>query len=89
MTASIKRCPFSDGKIFTIEESFNKQNVRVYEWSSKEASKVVPRVQQTRHPVSAMVWWDVSYDGPQHPFLRKQWENISNGVPSKYFGNHH
>ena len=48
---------FTDEKIFTIEESFNRQNDRVYASSSREALKVAPRVQRANHPSSVMVWW--------------------------------
>ena len=52
-----------DEKIFTIEESFNWQNDRVYASSSREAHKVAPSVQRAHHPSSVMVWWGVSYFG--------------------------
>lgn len=58
-----KNILFTDEKIFTIEEHFNKQNDRVYAHSSKEASQVVERVQRGHHPASVMVWWGVSYHG--------------------------
>lgn len=54
---------FSDEKIFTVEESFNRQNDRVYASSSKKASEIIPRVERGHHPASVMVWWGVSYDG--------------------------
>lgn len=54
---------FTDEKIFTVEEKFNKQNDRIYARSSKEAAELVPRVQKGHHPASVMVWWGVSYDG--------------------------
>lgn len=54
---------FTDEKIFTIEESFNKQNDRVYAHSSKEAREKIPCVQRGHHPASVMVWWAVSWDG--------------------------
>ena len=49
---------FTDEKIFTVQEKFNKQNDRVY-----EASELIPRVEKGHHPASVMVWWGVSYDG--------------------------
>lgn len=55
---------FSDEKIFTIEEHFNKQNDRVYAHSSAEASEKISRVQRGHHPSSVMVWLGVSYLGP-------------------------
>ena len=54
---------FTDEKIFTIEESFNVQNDRVYASSSREARNKVPKVQRAHHPSSVMVWWGVSYSG--------------------------
>lgn len=54
---------FTDEKIFTVEESFNKQNDRVYVRSSREASQLIPKVQRGHHPASVMVWWGVSYEG--------------------------
>lgn len=54
---------FTDEKIFTIEEHYNKQNDKVYAHSSKEAAQVVGKVQRGHHPASVMVWWGVSYQG--------------------------
>ena len=54
---------FTDDKIFTIEESFNYWNDRVYAWSSREASEIVPKDERGHHPSSVMVWWGVSYSG--------------------------
>ena len=54
---------FTDEKIFTVEEKFNKQNDKIYAHSSRDASQVVPKVQRGHHPSSVMVWWGVSYDG--------------------------
>ena len=45
-------------KNFAVEETFNKQNNRVYSWSSKEACKLVPRIKRGHYPVL----WGVSYD---------------------------
>jgi len=46
-----------------VEESFNKQNDRVYARSSKEAREKVPCVQRGHHPASIMVWRAVSWRG--------------------------
>ena len=54
-----KEILFTDEKIFTVKEIFNKQNDRVYRWSSKEARDLVPRIERGHYPV----WWGVSYDG--------------------------
>ncbi|CAH0402516.1 unnamed protein product [Chilo suppressalis] len=54
---------FSDEKNFTVEESYNKQNDKVYAHSSKEASNRIPRVQRGHFPSSLMVWLGVSYWG--------------------------
>ena len=47
-----------DEKIFTAEETFSKQNDRVYAQSSKEARKLVPRIEQDHYPASVMFWGD-------------------------------
>lgn len=52
---------FSDEKFFTVEESYNKQNDKVYEHSSEDASNRIPHVQQGHFPSSLMVWLGVSY----------------------------
>lgn len=54
---------FTDAKIFTVEEKFNKQNDRVYAHSSKEASEKIARVERGHFPASVMIWWGVSYEG--------------------------
>nr|AEO90418.1 putative MhmaT1 transposase [Misgolas hubbardi] len=54
---------FSDEKIFTIEESFNSQNDRVYASTSQEAQDIAPRIMRGHYPASVMVWWGVSYEG--------------------------
>ena len=51
-----KEILFTDDKMFTVEGTFNKQNDRVYARSSREARKLVPRID----PASVMVWWDGS-----------------------------
>ena len=56
-----RRILFTDEKIFTIEESFNRQNDRVYASTSQEARKQVPKVQRAHHPSSVMVWWGVLF----------------------------
>ena len=40
-----------------MEETFNKHNDRVNTWSSKEARKLVPRIERGHYPASVMVWW--------------------------------
>ncbi|RVE53060.1 hypothetical protein evm_002358 [Chilo suppressalis] len=59
---------FSDEKIFTVEESYNKQNDKVYAHSSEEASNRIPRVQRGHFPSSLMVWHWVFQQGsvPAH-----------------------
>lgn len=54
---------FTDEKIFTIEEKFNKQNDKVYAHSSAEARQAIKKVERGHHPASIMVWWGVSYQG--------------------------
>lgn len=58
-----RRILFTDEKIFTVEEKYNRQNDRVYAHSSQEASQKVARVERGHHPASVMVWWGVSYEG--------------------------
>jgi len=58
-----KKILFTDEKILTIEQKFNRQNDRVYARTSYEAKEKVPRIQRGHHPTSVMVWWGVSYDG--------------------------
>ncbi|CAK1587638.1 unnamed protein product [Parnassius mnemosyne] len=54
MDLRLKRCR---------EESYNKQNDKVYAHSSEEASNRIPRVQRGHFPSSLMVWLGVSYWG--------------------------
>lgn len=54
---------FTDEKIFTVEQKFNRQNDKIYAHSSQEASEKVPRVERGHHPAYVMVWWGVSYEG--------------------------
>ncbi len=54
---------FTDEKMFTIEEVFNRQNDRIYACDAKTARAIAPRVQRGHYPASVMVWWGVTYDG--------------------------
>jgi len=54
---------FTDEKIFTIEEKFNRQNNRVYANNSREAAEKIQRVERGHHPALVMVCWEVSYEG--------------------------
>ena len=54
-----KEIIFTDENIFTVEETINKQNDRVYALSSREARELILRIEQT----SVMIWQGVSYDG--------------------------
>lgn len=58
-----KNILFTDEKIFTIEESYNQQNDRVYARSSKEVPIHKKLVIRAHHPSSVMVWLGVSYNG--------------------------
>ena len=49
---------FTHEKKFILEETFNKQNDRVYAWLSKEVRELVPRIKQGHYPASVIVWWD-------------------------------
>jgi hypothetical protein len=53
-----KEITFTDEKYFTVEETFNKQNDRVYLRSFKEASELVPGNERNHYPASVMVWWE-------------------------------
>jgi hypothetical protein len=49
-----KEILFTDEKFFTVKETFNKQNNRVYAWSFKEACKLVPRIEFGHYPASVI-----------------------------------
>ena len=51
-----KEILFTDEKIFTLEETSNKQNDRVYVQSSKEAHELVPRIKRGHYPTSVIVY---------------------------------
>jgi hypothetical protein len=51
-----KEILFTDENIFTVEETLNKQNDRVYARSSKEAYELVLRIERSHCPASVMVW---------------------------------
>ncbi len=53
---------FTDKKIFSVEESFNKQTDCVYAQSSEDARNKFSRVQRGHHPESVMIWWGISYN---------------------------
>lgn len=67
-----KKILFTDEKIFTIEQKFNRQNDRVYATSSHEAKDKVPRISRGHHPTSVMVWWGASYEGVTEPHFCEQ-----------------
>lgn len=46
---------FTDEKIFTVEEKFNRQNDRVYAHNSREAAEKIQRIERGHHPASVMV----------------------------------
>jgi len=58
---SYREILFTDEKIFSIEEHFNKQNDRVYAKSSIEARERIPSVQKGHHPAQVMVWLGVNW----------------------------
>ena len=64
---------FTDEKIFTIEESFNRDSDRVYALSSREAREIVPQVQRGHHSSSVIVWWGVSYSGATQLHFCEKW----------------
>lgn len=54
---------FSDEKLFTIEEVFNKQNVRVLARDISAANTTGRLAQRSAHPASVMVWAGITADG--------------------------
>lgn len=54
---------FTDEKIFTVEQKYNRQNDRVYAHSSREAADKIGKIERGHHPAAVMVWWGVAYDG--------------------------
>lgn len=54
---------FTDEKIFTVEEHFNRQNDRVYAKCSKDIPPTSKRVLRIHHPAQLMVWAGVSAVG--------------------------
>ena len=54
---------FSDEKLFTIEEVFNKPNVRVLAHDISAANTTGRLVQRSAHPASVMVWAGITADG--------------------------
>lgn len=60
---SHKSIVFSDEKLFTVEEKFNKQNVRIIAKNIKEANKHGRIVKRKAHPKSVMVWGAITADG--------------------------
>lgn len=54
---------FSDEKLFTIEQSFNSQNDRVWAAESSGISQDLRRVSRTQMPASVMVWAGITAEG--------------------------
>jgi len=54
---------FSDEKLFTIEEVFNKQNVRVLAHDISAANIAGRLATRSAHPASVMVWAGITADG--------------------------
>lgn len=46
---------FTDEKIFTVEEKFNRQNDKVYAHSSREAAEKIQRAERGHHSASVTV----------------------------------
>ena len=53
---------FSDEKLFTVEESYNRQNDRILASSSKCISSELRFIDRVQKPLSIMVWAGVSAD---------------------------
>lgn len=54
---------FTDEKVFTVEQVFNKQNTRILARNVADASKKGRYVQKRGHAVSVMVWAGITSDG--------------------------
>lgn len=54
---------FTDEKVFTIDEKFNKQNSRIISRSLEDASDKGRHVFKSAHPSSVMVWAGITADG--------------------------
>src|SRR5215469_11913072 len=68
----VKTILFTDEKLFSVEEKFNRQNDRVYAKSVKDIQKPIRGVKRSHGPGSVMVWAGVSWFGkaPLH-FVQK------------------
>ena len=54
---------FSDEKLFTIEESSNRENDRIYAAFVEDIPEDIRNIQRFQHPSSLMVWAAVSKKG--------------------------
>lgn len=54
---------FTDEKLFTVEQAFNKQNCRILAQSTEEASKKGRYVSRRGHALSVMVWAGITANG--------------------------
>jgi hypothetical protein len=63
---------FMDEKIFSIEEQYNHQNIKIYAQMSHDVKENIPRVQGGHHPSYVMVWWEVSHQGVTHLHVCKK-----------------
>ena len=61
--AGHRRVLFSDEKLFTVQQSFNKQNSRILARSVEEANNKGRLVKRTGHPLQVMVWAAITSDG--------------------------
>ncbi len=59
----IENILFTDEKIFNVEESYNRQNDRIYAKSAKDIPKAKKKVKRAHHPGYVMVWAGVSCKG--------------------------
>ncbi|KAI6659879.1 hypothetical protein LOD99_14219 [Oopsacas minuta] len=54
---------FSDGKIFTVEMAYNRQNSRILASDQKSISSSIRTIKRTQKPASVMVWGAITSDG--------------------------
>lgn len=60
---SLHRILFTDEKIFTVEEKFNRQNDRIYAKRKSDIPIAARKSKKSHHPGSVMVWLGVSWIG--------------------------
>ncbi len=64
-----KNILFTDEKLFTIEQAYNRQNTRV--WSTSEKKGALTKIQRVQKPLSVMVWAGITHNGKTPLFFIK------------------